>query len=109
MSTCICDFCSEPDVSWRYPARTFVAYVVAGFVGQSVGDWAACSVCHSLIEAGNRSGLLERSLSRLLDKNAEMRSDEAALREELAVVHRMFFAHQTGHALPVVQESQRCD
>ena len=96
MSTSICDFCSEPHVVWRYPARTFIAYVVAGFVGQSVGDWAACSVCHALIEAGDRTGLLERSLSRLLQKNPSMRSDEGALREELAVVHRMFFAHQSG-------------
>jgi hypothetical protein len=95
VSTPICDFCSEPDVDWRYPARTFIAYVVAGFVGQSVGDWAACTVCHALIEAGDRTGLLERSLSRLLEKNPEMRSDGAALREELAVVHRMFFAHQS--------------
>ena len=54
MSTSICDFCSEPNVVWRYPAQNFVAYAVAGVVGQSLGDWAACTVCHALIEDGDR-------------------------------------------------------
>jgi hypothetical protein len=75
-----------------------VAYAVAGIVGQSVGDWAACNVCHVLIEAGDRSALVERSLSRLLEKHPEMRPDEADLRSELASLHGMFFAHQTGAA-----------
>ncbi len=68
MSNQICDFCSEPKVAWRYPAQSFLAYVVAGVVGQSVGDWAACRICHGLIETGNRIGLLERSLCTLLDR-----------------------------------------
>jgi hypothetical protein len=105
VSISICDFCSEPHVAWRYPAHSFVAYAVAGIVGQSVGDWAACAVCHALIEAGDRSALVERSLSRLLEKHPDMRPDEAELRNELALLHGMFFAHQTGAAaaaLPVV-------
>ena len=101
MSISICDFCSEPNVVWQYPAQNFVAYAVADIVGQSVGDWAACTVCHVLIEDGDRGGLLERSLSRLLEKNPEMRPDEADVREELATVHRMFFAHRTGQAMPL--------
>ena len=102
MSTSICDFCSEPNVAWRYPAQNFVAYAVAGVVGESVGDWAACGICHRLIEAADRSGLLERSLQRLLEKNPEMREAEAELRDQIAAFHRMFFDHQTGAALPVV-------
>jgi hypothetical protein len=98
VSTSICDFCSEPHVGWRYPAHSFVAYAVAGIVGQSVGDWAACSVCHVLIEAGDRRALVERSLSRLLEKNPDMRPDEAELRNELALLHGMFFAHRIGGA-----------
>ena len=101
MSTSICDFCSEPNVIWRYPAQNFVAYAVAGIVGQSVGDWAACTVCHALIEDGDRDGLLERSLSRLLEKNPEMRPDEADVREHLGLIHAMFFGHQSGRPLPV--------
>jgi hypothetical protein len=103
-STSLCDFCSEPHATWRYPARTFVAYVAAGFVGQSVGDWAACGACHALIEAGDRNGLLERSLTRLLEKHPQMRPDQDELREELAVVHRMFFGNQNGQAVAIAKQ-----
>ena len=102
MSISICDFCSEPSVAWRYPAQSFVAYAVAGIVGQSVGDWAACSICHGMIEGGDRSGLLERTLRTLFQRNPDMRWAEAELRDQIAAFHRMFFAHQTGAALPVV-------
>ena len=102
MSISICDFCSEPNVVWRYPAQSFIAYAVAGVVGQSVGDWAACGICHRIIESGDRSGLMERSLRTLFEKCPEMRPAEAELREEIARFHEMFHAHQTGAALPVV-------
>ena len=102
MSTSICDFCSEPNVAWQYPAQSFVAYAVAGVVGQSVGDWAACWICHGLIEASDYSELLERSLRTLLEKNPDMRPAEAELRDQISDFHRMFLSHQTGAALPVV-------
>jgi hypothetical protein len=102
VSSSICDFCSGPHVAWRYPAESFIAYVVAGVVGQSVGDWAACSICHNLIEAGDRRGLLERSLQTLIDKNPDMRPAEGELRNHIAQFHCMFYVSQTGRALPVV-------
>jgi len=51
-----CDFCSVPGPVWRYPARSFVAYCAPNVAGESVGDWAACDLCHVLIEADDRSG-----------------------------------------------------
>ena len=102
MPTQICDFCSSPSVAWRYPAHTFIAYVINGVAGQSVGDWVACPVCHGLIAAGDHCGLLDRSLHTLLDGHPEMQASEAELREQIAKFHGMFFAHQTGAALPVV-------
>jgi len=102
VSNSICDFCSERNVAWRYPAQTFVAYVVAGIVGQSVGDWAACRTCHWLIQAGDRRGLLDRSLRTLLEKHPDMRSAEAELRGQIAQFHQLFYANQAGAALPVV-------
>ena len=101
MPTSICDFCSEPNVVWQYPARTFVAYAVAGIVSQSVGDWAACTACHALIEKGDRAGLLDRPLRRLLEKHPDMQPDEADVRRDLEAIHRLFFEHQIGAALPV--------
>ena len=35
MPKSICDFCSSPNVTWVYPARTFAAYVFEGIVGES--------------------------------------------------------------------------
>ena len=102
MSISICDFCSDPHVVWRYPAESFVAYAVAGIVGESVGDWAACRICHELIESGDHIGLLERTLGALFDKHPDMQCSESEVRAQIAALHQMFFAHQLGAALPVV-------
>jgi hypothetical protein len=102
MATAICDFCSEPSVVFRYPARSFVAYVEAGITGESVGDWAACPTCHELIQTGDRAGLVDRSLHTLLEKHPEMHDAEAELRAQIAGFHGMFFANRAGAAMPVV-------
>ena len=55
-----------------------------------------------LIEAGDRRGLLERSLQTLIEKNPDMRPAEGELRNHIAQFHCKFYVSQTGHALPVV-------
>jgi hypothetical protein len=102
MANALCDFCSEPQVVWRYPALSFLAYVIAGIAGESVGDWAACRICHALIQAGNRSELADRSVRTLIEKHPEMRVAEAELREQIAQFHVMFFRNRAGSAMPVV-------
>jgi hypothetical protein len=77
-----CDFCSMPGPVWRYPARSFVAYCAPNVAGESVGDWAACDLCHVLIEAGDRRGLAQRSLDELILSTRKDRA--AAVREDLA-------------------------
>jgi hypothetical protein len=98
----MCDFCSEPNVAWRYPAQNFIAYAGPSIVRRSVGDWAACSICHRLLEADDRCGLLERSSQMLLGKHPEMREAEAELRDQIAGFHRMFFEHRLGPAVAIV-------
>jgi hypothetical protein len=102
MATALCDFCSEPSVVFRYPAQNFIAYVAAGVAGESVGDWAACKICHELIQAGDRAGLSERSVRTLLEKHPEMQNAEAELRAQLTDFHRRFFANRAGAPVPVV-------
>ena len=97
----ICDFCSAPDPLWRYPARTFLAYCLANVAGESVGDWAACDVCHKLIEAGDRKGLAQHSLDELMLKHPETRPAAAVLYENLAELHDQFFEHRGGMAVPI--------
>ena len=96
-----CDFCSMPGPAWRYPARSFIAYYAANVAGESVGDWAACDLCHLLIEADDRSGLAQRSLDELILKHPEVIAAAAVLYEELAKLHQEFFAHRSGTAVPI--------
>ena len=98
----VCDFCSSPEVVWRYPAHNFIAYVIGDIAGQSVGDWAACPACKALIEAGDRVGLADRSAALLITANPEMASAKDELVGELMSLQSMFFANQCGQAVAVV-------
>ena len=96
-----CDFCSAPCPSWRYPARSFIAYRAANLAGESVGDWAACDACHKLIEADDHEHLAQRSLDELILKYPEARSAAEILFDELADLHRQFFEHRCGPAVSI--------
>ena len=93
---CVCDFCSAPDPTWKYPARSFIGYEDCGIAGESVGDWAACEECHLLIAAGNRAGLTERSAETLIALRSELAEIRKELTAELAVLHERFFKNRTG-------------
>ena len=97
----VCDFCSVPGPVWRYPARSFVAYRAPNVAGESVGDWAACDLCHVLIEADDRTALAQRSLDELIFKHPEAITAAAVLYKDLAVLQQQFFAHRSGTAVPI--------
>ena len=96
-----CDFCSAPRPSWRYPARSFIGYRASNLVGESVGDWAACDACHKLIEADDHEHLAQRSLDELILKHPEARAAAEILFHDLADLHRQFFEHRCGPAVPI--------
>lgn len=88
----LCDFCGEKDISWYYPAENFQHSPV----GESVGGWNACGVCHNLIQNGDREGLARRSYEQIKEHvkfPAELRM---CLQTEIKELHDMFFAHQSG-------------
>lgn len=63
----ICDFCSMPNPTRRFACPDFsMDQNPPPLV--SKGDWTACSVCGSLIDAQNWNGLLLRAVDRLSDK-----------------------------------------
>jgi hypothetical protein len=99
--TWICDFCSEQPVTWSYPARSFVAYVVGAIESESVGDWACCDVCHALIESGDADALAERAIETLSVRHPETRPVREELLREMKVLHRFFFDNRLGAALPL--------
>lgn len=57
-----CDFCSEPNPKWDYPAHSIeMPDLPPDIRALSVQHWAACDACSALIEAGDRAGLAKRS------------------------------------------------
>jgi transcriptional regulator GlxA family with amidase domain len=92
-----CDFCSSDYVRWSYPARDFAieADTPAGKMEWgSAGDFAACDLCHAIIERGDRVALSRRTV--------EILSIPPILADEVARFHTFFFEHRTGPAMPVV-------
>ncbi len=97
--SCICDFCSSPDVKWRYPAKTFLAYVTDLVAGESLGDWAACTKCHDLIERDDRAGLAAWSIESLIAVHPEMAVIKEDLICEMAALHESIFDSRIGTVL----------
>ncbi len=98
----ICDFCSEPQVRWSYPARDFVDVGLVTptgiLVSESVGAWAACEECHRLIEAGDRDALLRRSIQNFIRFYGVPLPD---LGGDIVRIHNQFFAHRSGDPVKV--------
>ncbi len=95
----ICDFCSSTPVTWSYPAKTHESFAMEGLRGESVGDWAACDICHEYIESDNWQALLDRSCATFVLQHPNI--SDRFLREDLKSFHNLFRMHRTG---PAVQE-----
>lgn len=64
----ICDLCETigprlSNIARRYTVLPIGSRTVAGAQVTYGRDWAACSVCESLIERNDRQGLLDRALA----------------------------------------------
>jgi hypothetical protein len=90
--TMICDFCSNPDVAWSYPAGDFEAPMDIG--ATCVSAWLACETCHGLIERGDCGALAERSLT---SPGLRTIPSEAAMNFARRL-HALFLEHRTGPA-----------
>ncbi len=98
----LCDFCSAPNPGWKYPARSFIGYEGDGVAGESLGDWAACEVCHQFIESGDRGGLTERSAATLIVIGPGLAVIREELVAELSTLHVRFFENRTGPAEAII-------
>lgn len=99
-----CDFCSELEPRWSYPATDFVALQIGAILSTSEGSWAACDTCHDLIDSGDRSGLADRSAGLWVVANPDSAEVMECLRGELRCIHDLFFTHRTGKAQPITAE-----
>lgn len=99
-----CDFCSELEPSWSYPAKDFVALQIGAILSTSEGSWAACDTCRELIESGDRNGLADRSAALWVVANPDSAEVMECLRGELRRIHDLFFANRRGEARPIAAE-----
>jgi len=81
----ICDFCSSPDVTRRYRAKSFVD---PARLGISDGDWAACDVCADLVDGEHWKALENRSIETFPGGVDE--AHEVPMRIYIASLHRKF-------------------
>lgn len=111
-----CDFCSDPQVAWRYPCDTFrrdeevpvragpdsIAGEIRVIDHGYVGDWIACSPCHDVYEEGGLEALVARVVDQWGMKDPVLR--EPAGRERLAqsirALYSHFQMHRVGDAVP---------
>jgi hypothetical protein len=103
----ICDFCSAPSPTWKYPCKDFQALDLDVLKGVSTGAWSACEICHCLIDSGNMRELLDRSYNTFIEKNPEFelieREGMANIKDELGKLHALFTANRTTRLpLPVL-------
>jgi len=99
-----CDFCSARPVTWVVPCASFEMPQPPGTRthATSLGDWAACEDCGVAVDAGDRAGLLHRSLAvPAVQLAAAVPGLQRALQEIKREIHRRFWAHYRGGALRI--------
>lgn len=57
----VCEFCCRTTPQWEYPAAP-MEIVGHPSITHSNDDWAACPVCHALIEAHDIDGLVQHAV-----------------------------------------------
>ena len=86
----LCDFCSQgAKVLKAYQCRDHI--VIEGLPANSIGAWAACPACAEFIDAGDQSGLTDRSLI-MFAGGSDVPVEFA--RETLEVIHKGFFENR---------------
>lgn len=95
----VCDFCSSPNPTAGYIARSFVlespVYGVDDY--GSNGGWVACDSCAALINANDREGLTARSNKLFRERDRLGAEENRKLDRWRGELHRLFFSHVVGN------------
>jgi hypothetical protein len=91
-----CDFCSEPDPVWSYPAKDILVIHPGPADQRSAGAWAACGLCYRLIESGDATGLANRSLEHFPDLQELTQQEGLDLLDMLRSIHLAFWEARNG-------------
>jgi hypothetical protein len=87
-----CDFCAERPVVWNVRCESFVQGTF-----EFPGAFSMCETCGRLIQQGDRTGLLNRSLARVVAEAKGQPFDAVVLQE----THDLFWEHYLGQVEPV--------
>jgi hypothetical protein len=98
-----CDFCQSTDVHWSFPARSFEVKYPAGASpavrSESVGDWAACTVCHALIIRGDRIKLARRGAKKFVKREPQLPLNKTT--NYMRQIHDQFWANRLGDPVKI--------
>lgn len=93
-----CDFCSNKNIMYRYPAKNFP--MEDGAV--SGGDWYACPHCYTLIKENRYDLLTAWSVEKFLTHGMgplpglERRKMEKKIKPRIEHLHQQFREHRDG-------------
>lgn len=95
--TVVCDFCSDPNPKYTFPAKNIAAYVETEpnlFVQalDSVGAWLACEPCKVLVDTNQRDALTERACK-------AFGMSDVKSKKLVHDMHDAFFASRTKHTI----------
>lgn len=107
-----CDFCSSTEPRWEHRAHDSESMMVAVggvkdmAVGQgSHGSWAACEVCHRLIEADKPDRLAYRAAREFARQSPGLSPDLILF--GIKEAHRMYWDNAVGPGFPIHQPAVR--
>ena len=90
----VCDFCCSREIKWvheandcKFPGPLYV---------KSIGAWAACSTCHSLIQNNQRTDLLDRSVEAYRKLHPEDKVNIVLITRIMNNSHAAFWQNRTG-------------
>ena len=89
----ICDFCSDPNPEWAFPAKDFEMQG-GPHAGGFQGGWTACEPCKRLIDRNDYKGLAKRSAEKFVDRPAGLSIDH--LIPSMRKLHERFRQNRTG-------------
>lgn len=96
----VCDFCSDIEPRYLEDCETFESYLWGEgmdpnkpeYIGKSLGAWAACEVCHRLIDARKWATLKRRAVDAMCRKHPEMPRNR--VEKGVDIIHGTFRAHK---------------
>jgi len=96
----VCDFCSDLEPRYLEDCETYEAYLwspgmdpsKSEYIGHSEGAWAACEVCHQLVQARKWHQLERRAVEAMQRKHPDIPKNR--IQKGVAIIHDTFRRHK---------------